>query len=249
MYDPISIQREAAHCLSQKGNINISIFVRAGVNIIRWIWPVPLRLLRDVVWNQCGIRHRVRCLITAVFLTATGLIYVSHSIRVEGPVCSLLFCFHSLISNKNVKVPRFYYIWTHTDFTQHFFLQLSIVVLLIFKGITLNDLLTVEQNHIGLDVQLLSNHIYLFCNQYHCSVWRSFSSIIFTVALTDVFPYGGGCIIDNPETWCQFQATIKVGHLFNVSVSQCWRWFVEGFGVRTVRLPSICALSCKLSCL
>lgn len=49
MYDPISIQREAVHCLSQKGNINISIFVRGRVNIIRWIWFAPLRLLREIV--------------------------------------------------------------------------------------------------------------------------------------------------------------------------------------------------------
>lgn len=47
MYDPISTQGEVVHCLSQKGNINISIFVSGRVNIIRWIWPVPLRLLRD----------------------------------------------------------------------------------------------------------------------------------------------------------------------------------------------------------
>lgn len=49
MYDPISIQREAVHCLSQKGNINISIFVRARVNTIRWICFVPLRLLSEIV--------------------------------------------------------------------------------------------------------------------------------------------------------------------------------------------------------
>lgn len=75
MYEPISIQREPAHCLSQKGNINISIFVRGRVNIIRWVWFAPLRLLREIVWNQCCVWHPAHCLITLLFLTATTLIY------------------------------------------------------------------------------------------------------------------------------------------------------------------------------
>lgn len=49
MYDPISIPRKALHCLSRKGDINIGIFVRGTVNILRWIKFAPLRLLRKML--------------------------------------------------------------------------------------------------------------------------------------------------------------------------------------------------------
>lgn len=46
--------------------MNISIFVRGRVNIIRWIWFVPLRLLREIVWNQWCVWNAAHCLITLV---------------------------------------------------------------------------------------------------------------------------------------------------------------------------------------
>lgn len=84
---------EAAHWLSQKGDMNISIFVRGRVNIIRWVWSVPLRLLREIVWNQCCVWH-CSSLSDYSFVPYSNQIHLfSDSIRVEESVFSLIYSF------------------------------------------------------------------------------------------------------------------------------------------------------------
>ena len=65
----------------------MSIFVGGRVNIVRWIWFVPLRLLREIVWNQWCVWQPAHGLIPLLFLKDTRWINPFFRIIGDGGSC------------------------------------------------------------------------------------------------------------------------------------------------------------------